>query len=163
MLAACAPHSPVAVDSEEQACAAVPRYAFAGAVTDQAELLDPAREALLVRQFAAIKRERRADIAFASVPTLGGQDVALVARCLGNRWRLGDPARQDAVLLLVAPADHKVRVALGRGLDDAAGRAMAEDAVAAMTPYFGRADFVGGIDAGVGVITRGIAARETRQ
>lgn len=52
-----------------------------------------------------------------TVPTLGGRSIEDYARALGNGWGVGDRQRNDGVILLVAPAEHKVRIEVGKGLE----------------------------------------------
>jgi uncharacterized protein len=52
-----------------------------------------------------------------TVTTLGGRDVADFARDLANSWEFGRKCYDDGIMLLVAPNERKVRIAVGYGLE----------------------------------------------
>lgn len=122
----------------------------AGPVLDQANLIPDAQEAALdtrLREYTA--RTGRA-IVVATVNSLEGETIEIYAVRLFEAWGIGGKESDQGLLLLVAPAERKVRIEVGYGLhqyvtDALSGRIIRN----AITPYFKQGDMAGGIVAGV--------------
>lgn len=52
-----------------------------------------------------------------TVPDLGGARIEDYSLRIANQWGIGDPERNDGVLLLIAPNQRKVRIEVGKGLE----------------------------------------------
>lgn len=91
--------------------------ALTGRVVDKAGLLPDAAKAALTDRLALLERMAGPQFVVVTVPTLGGRSIEDYARALGNGWGVGDRQRNDGVILLVAPAEHKVRIEVGKGLE----------------------------------------------
>lgn len=130
--------------------------ALAGRVTDAAQILTPEQEAGLSDRLAALERATTHQMVVATVPTLGGQDIAAYTTHLANRWGIGRRGHDDGVVLLVAPDERKVRIAVGRGLAAVLTDALCQQIIdERMLPRFRQGDVAGGIDAGLAaLITR---------
>jgi uncharacterized protein len=84
-----------------------------------------------------------------TVPTLGGRDVADYTRDLSNNWGIGRKGYNDGVVLLVAPVEHKVRIAVGYGLERKLTHDVCQGIIEqTMLPRFREGDVPGGIEAG---------------
>jgi uncharacterized protein len=84
-----------------------------------------------------------------TVPTLGGQDIAVFTRDLGRHWGIGRKGHNDGVILLVAPAERKVRIAVGYGLERILTDALCGEIIAEkILPRFRQGDLPGGIQSG---------------
>ena len=70
-------------------------------------------------------------------------------------WKLGEAKKNNGVLLLVAPAEHKVRIEVGYGLEGTLTDALSSVIISsAIVPRFKAGDFSGGIERGVdGIIS----------
>ena len=89
-------------------------------------------------------------VAVAAVPTLEGYDIRDYGNLLFRKWALGDKKRNDGVLVLVAPKEHKVSIEVGYGLEGDLTDAMSSIIIQnAMVPRFKAGDYVGGINAGI--------------
>ena len=87
------------------------------AVVDAADVMsEPARRALNAR-LVEYEHATGHQIAVATVPSLRGQSVEAFANTLAREWGLGDKHRNDGVLLLLAPNEHKIRIEVGYGLE----------------------------------------------
>ena len=53
----------------------------------------------------------------ATVKSLQGSDIETYANQLFRFWKLGEAKKNNGVLLLVAPKEHKVRIEVGYGLE----------------------------------------------
>jgi uncharacterized protein len=119
-----------------------------GRVVDDAHLLQPADVTTIEAKLAGLEAQSRRQIVVATVPTLGGDDIDDYANKLFRAWGIGDKQRNDGLLLLIAPTEHKVRIEVGPGLEG-----IVTDAVSSiiirhdLTPRFKANDFAGGINA----------------
>ena len=69
---------------------------------------------------------------------------------LFRAWKLGEKAKNNGVLLLVAPNERRVRIEVGYGLEGTLTDALSKVIIAnAITPRFKAGDFGGGISRGV--------------
>ncbi|MBB5986239.1 TPM domain-containing protein [Sphingobium lignivorans] len=91
--------------------------ALAGRVTDAAALFSTAERDALTRDLSALEARTGHQLVVATVPTLGGRDIAGYARDLGNRWGIGRKGIDDGVVILVAPREQLVRIAVGYGME----------------------------------------------
>ena len=91
----------------------------------------------------------------ATVKSLQGSDIESYANELFRFWKIGQAQKNNGVLLLVAPAEHKVRIEVGYGLEGTLTDALSSVIISsAIIPRFKAGDFSGGIGRGVdGVIS----------
>ena len=122
--------------------------ALTGRVVDQADLLTAGQEAALSRKSEALEAEVGPQYVVVTIESLGGRPIEEFAAGLGRHWGLGHSDRDDGLLLLVAPAERKVRIAVGTGLerrvtDPFAAKVIDEQ----LLPRFRQNDFPTGIEA----------------
>ena len=131
--------------------------ALSGRVVDGANILSPEAETRLTAQLAALETQSQRQLVVATVPDLQGYDVADYGYRLGREWQIGDTERNDGVLLLIAPNERKMHIAVGYGLEPVLTDALSAQIIRnAITPKFRDGDFDGGIGAGVDAIARQI-------
>ena len=77
------------------------------------------------------------------------------ANQLFRYWKLGEAQKNNGVLLLVAPTEHKVRIEVGYGLEGTLTDALCSVIISsAIVPRFKVGDYSGGIERGVdGIIS----------
>ena len=80
-------------------------------------LLSPAEEAQLTTELAALERRTSDQLVIVTVPSLNGRTIEAFGLALGNHWRIGQRGKDNGVLLIVAPAERKVRIEVGYGLE----------------------------------------------
>jgi uncharacterized protein len=128
--------------------------ALTGRVVDQAGVLSAATRAELDGKLATLEQKSGIQLVVATVATLGGQEIEPYANDLFRQWKLGEAKKNDGVLFLVAPKEHKVRIEVGYGLEgtltDAISKIIILNAVA---PHFKTGDFDGGVSRGIDDIT----------
>jgi uncharacterized protein len=120
-----------------------------GRVVDAADLLAPAQEAELTRKLTALEVATTRQLVVATVPSLEGHDIQEYGVGLGRAWRIGQQGANNGVVLLVAPAEHRVRIEVGYGMegvltDALSGQIIRND----ILPRFRANDYPGGIAAG---------------
>ena len=82
----------------------------------------------------------------ATVSSLGGQDIEPYANALFRAWKLGEAKKNNGVLFLVAPNEHRMRIEVGYGLEGTLTDATAALIIAnAVAPRFKAGDFDGGV------------------
>ena len=91
----------------------------------------------------------------ATVKSLEGGDIETYANQLFRTWKLGEAKKNNGVLLLVAPTEHKVRIEVGYGLEGTLTDALSSVLISSdIVPRFKTGDFSGGIERGVdGIIS----------
>lgn len=118
-------------------------------VVDAANLLDPAQEQALSQKLIAAKQASGRSLVVATIPDLQGYDISDYGYRLGRAWGIGDKNSTGA-LLIVAPAERKIRVEVGYGLEGMLTDALSSQIIRnAIAPRFKAGDMPGGIDAGV--------------
>jgi|SRR6185369_7200127 len=127
--------------------------ALRGHVNDYAGMLSPARAAALEQVLSDFERSDSTQIVVLTVPTLGGENLEEFSIKVAESWKIGQKGVDNGVILLVAKAERKVRIEVGRGLegkltDLVSGRIIRAD----IAPKFKTGDFDGGIAAGVNAL-----------
>ncbi|HUQ14108.1 MAG TPA: TPM domain-containing protein [Novosphingobium sp.] len=121
-----------------------------GPILDQADLLPPAEEAALDQKLRAYNAATGRSVLVVTVPSLDGRDIESYGVELGQTWGVGGKATDQGLILLVAPAERRLRFEVGYGLeqylpDVLAGRIIRDT----ITPRFKADDYPGGIAAGI--------------
>ena len=129
-----------------------------GRVVDNASLLPAATQQSLVQRLEVLEKKAGPQMVIVTVPDLQGMTIEAFGRALGNGWGIGDKARNDGVLLIVAPNERKTRIEVGIGLESTLTNALSQQIIETdMIPHFKANDFEAGIKAGadriIGVLT----------
>lgn len=128
-----------------------------GRVVDQADIIPPAEEAALNAQLEQLETTTGHQLVVATVSDLAGNDIADYGYKLGRAWGIGDEAKDDGVVFLIAPNERRMNISVGLGLEpiltDALSGRIIRDTV---TPLFKAGDMPGGIQAGVNAIAEQI-------
>src|SRR3954469_18722603 len=124
-----------------------------GRVVDAAAVLKPEERDALEQKLKAHEDKTSDQVVVATAPSLDGLSVEDYANRLFRHWRLGQKAKNNGVLLLVAPKERKARIEVGYGLEGALTDALIKVIIAtSMAPKFKQNDFPGGLQAGVDAI-----------
>ncbi len=129
--------------------AAPPPVRLTGRVTDAAGILSAGEEAALTTKLKRLEGKTGRQFVVATVRSLGGRDVADFTTDLANSWGVGRAEQNDGLVLLVAPTERKVRIAVGYGLERRLPNAICQQIIDEhMLPRFRQGDLPGGIEAG---------------
>jgi len=121
-----------------------------GRVVDQANVISAQSRGALETKLKELEDKSSIQLVVATVKSLQGGDIETYANGLFRFWKLGQAQKNNGVLLLVAPAEHKVRIEVGYGLEGTLTDALSSVIIAsAIIPRFKAGDFSGGIDRGV--------------
>lgn len=136
------------------AFAADPTFpALTGRVVDDANIIAPEARQRIADKLKAHEDKTSDQVVVATVPSLQGLTVEDFANGLFRHWQIGQKAKNNGALLLVAPNERKVRIEVGYGLEGALTDALSKVIITtAIAPKFKAGDFAGGIEAGVDAI-----------
>ncbi|MFO1144815.1 MAG: TPM domain-containing protein [Amaricoccus sp.] len=132
------------------AAAALSFPPLTGRVVDGAGILSPAAKAALEPKLADLEAKSGIQLVVATVASLQGEEIEPYANGLFRAWQLGEATRNNGVLLLVAPNEHRVRIEVGYGLEGTLTDALSKVIIVnAISPRFKAGDFSGGVTRGV--------------
>ncbi|MDC9596879.1 TPM domain-containing protein [Xenorhabdus anantnagensis] len=86
-------------------------------VTDISKVLTKAENQRLTRQLKKLQSERKVQMAVLIIPTTGSDTVEAFSSHVFDKWKLGNKEHNDGILFLIASDDHKMRIAIGSGLE----------------------------------------------
>src|SRR6476659_7059065 len=119
------------------AAAALSFPPLTGRVVDQAGILAPAAKAALEPKLTELEAKSGIQLVVATVGSLQGQEIEPYANELFRAWKLGEATKNNGVLLLVAPNEHRVRIEVGYGLEGTLTDALSKVIIAnAIAPRF---------------------------
>ncbi len=123
--------------------------ALTGRIVDGANVIPQASRDALEAKLQTLEDKSGIQLVVATIASLGGNDIAPYANGLFRFWKLGETKKNNGVLLLVAPTEHKVRIEVGYGLEGTLTDALSSVIIAnAIVPKFKSGDFAGGIERG---------------
>lgn len=124
--------------------------ALTGRIVDQANVIPAETRAALEPKLADLEAKSGIQLVVATVTSLEGEEIEPYANELFRTWKLGEKAKNNGVLLLVAPNERRLRIEVGYGLEGTLTDALSKVIIAnAITPRFKTGDFGGGISRGV--------------
>ena len=135
---------------------AAPKFpALTGRVTDAAGILSPDIVAALDTKLAALEAGTKTQLVVATVPDLQGLEIEDYGYRLGRAWGIGQKGQNNGVVLLVAPAERKVRIEVGYGLEGTLTDALTSQIIRReIIPYFKAGDMPGGIIGGTDALVK---------
>jgi uncharacterized protein len=126
-----------------------------GRVVDQANVMTAQSRGDVEAKLKDLEDKSGIQLVVATVKSLQGSDIETYANQLFRSWKVGEAKKNNGVLLLVAPAEHKVRIEVGYGLEGTLTDALSSVIISsAIVPRFKAGDFSVGIERGVdGIIS----------
>jgi uncharacterized protein len=124
--------------------------AMTGRIVDQANVISASARQTIEPKLADLETKSGIQLVVATVNSLEGQEIEPYANALFRNWKLGDKTKNNGVLLLVAPKEHRVRIEVGYGLEGTLTDALSKVIITnAITPRLKAGDFSDGISRGV--------------
>src|SRR5436190_7246467 len=121
-----------------------------GRIVDQANVISADARRTIEPKLVDLETKSGIQLVVATVNSLEGQEIEPYANALFREWKLGEKAKNNGVLLLVAPKERRVRIEVGYGLEGTLTDALSKVIIAnAITPRFKAGDFSDGISRGV--------------
>jgi uncharacterized protein len=129
---------------------AAPQFpALTGRVVDEAGILSDDTKQKLTAMLAGDEQQSGRQVVVVTLKSLQGYTIEEFGVDLGRAWGLGQKGKDNGALLIIAPAEHKVRIEVGYGLEgtltDAQSRVIIDEY---MRPSFRKNDYDAGILAG---------------
>ncbi len=148
-------------------------------VVDQANILSDTTEQDLELKLKGLEDATTDQVVVVTVDSLQGDEIEDYGVRLGRTWGIGQDGTETApngqkyknngIILLVAPNEHKVRIEVGYGLEPVMTDAMSSIIIRnAILPKFKAGDFDGGVEAGTDAIIqqlsldRGVAIQKAQ-
>ncbi|MGY3055145.1 uncharacterized protein ACVWYG_003358 [Pedobacter sp. UYEF25] len=118
-------------------------------VNDYANVLSLDQKQRLEQKLVAFNDSSSTQIAIAILKSVGDYDINEYALNLGRKWGVGQGAKNNGVMIVVAINDRKIAIQTGYGVEGAlpdvyAKRIIDND----IKPYFKQGDYYTGLDAG---------------
>ena len=119
-------------------------------MVDQAQVLSAVERADLEGKLADLESKSGIQLVVATVSSLDGEEIEPYANALFRAWKLGEAKKNNGVLFLIAPKQHRARIEVGYGLEGTLTDATTSVIIAnAVAPRFKTGDFDGGVARGV--------------
>jgi uncharacterized protein len=132
-----------------------------GRVVDEAGVLSPATVEGLTKMLAAHEQATGDQVVVVTLESLQGYSIEDFGYQLGRFWGIGQKGKNNGVLLIVAPKEHKVRIEVGYGLEGKLTDALSSTIIDRdILPAFHRGDFDAGVLAGTGTILEVLNGKE---
>jgi len=127
--------------------------ALTGRMVDQVNVISADTRSDIEAESKGLEEKSGTQLVVVTVKSLQGGDIETYANELFRTWKLGQAQKNNGVLLLIAPNEHKVRIEVGYGLEGTLTDALSSVIISgAIIPHFKTGDFSGGIERGVGGI-----------
>lgn len=124
-------------------------------VVDTTGTLDAAQKQQLEQQALALQQRKGSQLQVLIVPSTQPEDIFDYTQRAFDQWKLGRKGVDDAVILVVAKDDRRVRIHTGYGLEGAIPDAVANRVIQEyLVPKFRAGDFAGGITDATGMLVK---------
>ena len=126
-----------------------------GRVVDDAHVLSPDVQAELTAKLAALQQKTSRQLVVVTLPSLQGYDIEDFGYQLGRAWGIGQKSQNNGVLFIIAPAEKKVSIEVGYGLEPVLTDTLSDVIIQQQVlPRFRAGDIPGGIVAGTDALVR---------
>jgi uncharacterized protein len=127
--------------------------ALSGRVVDAANVIPHDVEARLTGKLDALEKQSQRQLVVVTLPSLQGYEISDYGYQLGRKWGIGSKESNNGALLIIAPAERKLRIEVGYGLEGVLTDGMSSLIInQAIVPKFKAGDMPGGIEAGADAI-----------
>ena len=91
--------------------------ALKGRVNDYAKIIRDSDEREIEEYLAGVEQASGIQLTVLTMPSLDGDDIASFAIKVADKWQLGDKEKDNGAILIVAYAEHDLRIEVGDGLE----------------------------------------------
>jgi len=134
--------------------------ALRGRVVDTADMLSAKAEAQITALSEAHEKATSNQVVVVTLPDLGGYSIEEYGYQLGRHWKIGQKDKNNGVLLIIADAEHQMRIEVGYGLEGDLTDAVASNIISTViTPQFKLTRFDEGTVDGVVAIIAAIGGQ----
>ena len=114
-------------------------------VVDTADMFNSKDKELLEKQCKALHESGKAEFYIVTVPDTGDQELADFNSDLGDKWKVGKKDVDNGIILTIARDTHKMRMDVGRGLEEQLTDAECGKILDDMGPFFKDGKFYAGV------------------
>jgi uncharacterized protein len=134
---------------------------LSGRVVDNAEILSPEARTRISGMLQVHERATGNQIAVLTINGIGAESIEDFAVRVFESWKLGGREKNNGLLVVVAPQEHRMRIEVGYGLEGTLTDVAADRIIRnLMTPRFREGNFDVGVEAGVTAILQILEGRE---
>lgn len=131
--------------------------AFQGDVLDEAALLSESDHAILLERIRRLREESGVWAAVYVARSLQGDTIESVAVSTFEKWKLGQAGKDNGLLVLIAPAERRMRIEVGYGLEGAITDALSKQIIDEVyQPAFRQEHYAEGLMSGFDVMARAV-------
>lgn len=131
-----------------------------GRVVDDAGILSSDTQQRLTALLAEHEQQTGNQVVVVTLKSLEGTSIEDYGYQLGRAWGIGKKGKDNGVLVIVAPNEHKTRIEVGYGLEgtltDAQSALIIQDV---MLPFFRKGDYDSGVLAGTVDVLRALGGK----
>ncbi|HWU27407.1 MAG TPA: TPM domain-containing protein [Rhizomicrobium sp.] len=128
-----------------------------GRVVDDANVLSDQARAELSSMSEQEEKQTGNQIVVVTLKSLSGDSIEDYGNRLFRYWGVGQKAKDNGALIIVAPSERRMRIEVGYGLEGVLTDAQTKLIIAeVMAPAFKRGDFDGGVVAGMDAVLKTI-------
>ncbi len=122
-------------------------------VTDLAGVISPTERMRLEEKLYYFETQTSNQIAVLIIPSLEDESLEEYSIKVTDAWKLGEPAKENGVLLLIVKNDRKIRIEVGYGLEGTLTDLVSSQIIRNdIAPYFKQGNYYAGIAAGLNSI-----------
>ena len=134
---------------------------LSGRVVDQAELLSTPARSRIANMLQAHERATGNQIAVLTINGIGGESIEDFAVQVFESWKLGSREKNNGVLIVVAPQEHRMRIEVGYGLEGTLTDILADRIIRnLMTPRLREGNYDVGVEAGATAVIQILEGRQ---
>ena len=124
----------------------LPVPTLSGRVMDQTGTLTDTERSAIETKLEGIERRHGSQMVVLMVPTTAPEDIFSFTQRVGEQWKIGRRDVGDGLLIVVATADRKMRIAPAKALEGAVPDLVAKRIIEdQMVPAFRKGDYAGGL------------------
>lgn len=129
-----------------------------GFINDFANVMQLDDKQELNKYIYLLKQKTGAEIAIATIPSIGDETVEQYAVKLFEKWRIGEKGKDNGVLILLTVKERRIKIEVGYGLEGVITDGKAGEILDTMViPYFKKNNFSKGLFSGSLEIVRLVA------
>lgn len=114
-------------------------------VNDYAGVINRNDEEAISKVIVDLKTATSVQIGVLVVPSLNGSTIEEASMKVAEAWKLGSKNNDGGILIMIAMAEHKSRIEIGRGLEGFLTDYQSKNILVDMRPYLRRGDVGGGL------------------
>ena len=134
---------------------------LSGRVVDEAEVLSATARNRIGSMLQAHEQATGNQIVVLTVNGIGTESIEDFAMRVFESWKLGTRERNNGVLIVVGPQEHRMRIEVGYGLEDTLTDVAADRIIRnLMTPRFREGNYDVGVEAGATAVIQILEGRQ---